>query len=181
MAKINPEAFPIGIYTAPDTITGEHLINWINDIEEFPKRLRELVQDLSEESLMWQYREGSWSIAQLVHHCADSHINSWCRFRLALTEDHPAIRPYDEKLWAQLPLSDDPDIEDSLLLLGALHRRWAKFLRQLTAQDRARTYFHPEHGDTFTVGETIGSYAWHSNHHLAHVKQAIARKGKFNG
>lgn len=171
--------FPIGHYTpnlTPDNATLQH---WINEIEQFPQRLTDTVSSLSQNQKNWRYRPGGWTIKQVVHHCADSHLNSMIRFKLSLTEPEPIIRPYQEADWAELPDSQLDDLTDTLLLLKGLHAKWGYLLRQLTAEQLQRTYIHPEHQSQFNLAETIGNYAWHGNHHLAHIKQAIAAKGSY--
>ncbi|MTI21812.1 putative metal-dependent hydrolase [Fulvivirga sp. RKSG066] len=171
--------YPIGEFVPPENITSADIEKWITDIEAFPSSLEKEVRSLSSEQLSWLYRPEGWSIRQVVHHCADSHINAYCRCKLTITEDTPEIRPYLEAKWAVLPDADNDDIGDSLLILEGLHRRWVKLLRSLKDEDLSRLYFHPEHGRKFRLAEVIGSYAWHCNHHLAHVKQAIEHEGKF--
>ncbi|MFK7969755.1 MAG: YfiT family bacillithiol transferase [Bacteroidia bacterium] len=172
--------YPIGIYEAPDEISPEMLESWICDIEAFPHRLRAAVQNLDSEQLAWPYRPDGWMIKQVIHHCADSHMNAWMRFKLALTEDTPAIRPYNEALWAEGADSIDDNIEPALTLLQGLHAKFGKLFRSMTEDELQREFFHPENETSFALVETIGNYAWHSNHHLAHVHQAIQHEGNFS-
>ncbi|WP_298761789.1 YfiT family bacillithiol transferase [uncultured Psychroserpens sp.] len=172
--------FPIGEFTAPQNISSEMISGWINDIEQFPKAINEAIKDLNVDQLKWQYRPDGWSIKQVVHHCADSHMNSIIRFKLALTEDSPTIRPYYEDRWANLIDGNDDSLDDTLSLLKGLHAKLSKLLRNISEEELSREFVHPEHGKRFRLDETIGTYAWHSNHHLAHVKQAIKYKGNFN-
>ena len=171
--------FPIGTYKVPHEITSETISNWINSIEKFPKAVLDATANLSVEQLNWVYRPNGWTIKQVVHHCADSHLNSMARFKLALTEDNPTIRPYEEQLWAELPDSLTNDITDSILLLNGLHAKWVYLLYNLSKKQLKRTYIHPGHDKQFTIEYTIGSYAWHCNHHLAHIHQAIKFENKF--
>ncbi len=173
--------FPIGEMPSEKHPTSAQLEQWILTIEQFPSTLQEVVKDLSVDQLNWCYRAGGWSIKQLVHHCADSHMNSFIRFKLALTEEVPAIKPYFEDRWAELSDSLDDNIEDSLLLLRALHRKWVKLLKSLSQEELNRTFVHPEHGTSFSLVENIGIYAWHCNHHLAHVRLAIEAEGGGKG
>ena len=123
------------------------------------------------------YRDGGWSVRQVVHHIADSHINSIVRFKLALTEDTPTIRPYDEALWAELGDARSAPVELSLALIDALHARWAVMLRGMTAEDFKRTFHHPEHDRTFPLDRTLAMYAWHGKHHIAHITSLADRMG----
>lgn len=171
--------YPIGKFIKPERINDHTIRQWIGDIEQFPKSLATLVAPLSTEQLNWRYRPEGWMIKQVVHHCADSHINSLIRFKLALTEDAPTIRPYFEDRWAELVDSLDDDLNDSLLLIKGLHSKWVTLLNSLSEQDLDKTFIHPEHGKSFTLRENIGIYAWHCNHHLGHVRQALAYRGEF--
>ncbi|HAA15695.1 MAG TPA: putative metal-dependent hydrolase [Cytophagales bacterium] len=173
-------SYPIGEFEKPRIIDQAQLNMWIGDIATFPDRLKVMVIVLTPEQLRWVYRPGGWSIKQVVHHCADSHINSICRFKLALTEDQPTIRPYMEDRWAALPFGAEDDLDDTLMTLTGLHSRWAKLLRVLNEEQLDRTYIHPDYEEPLTVRETIGMYAWHCNHHLAHIKQALDHQGSFN-
>ncbi len=172
--------FPVGEFQKPETITNEHIDQWKRDISSFPRRLKKLIEGLRSDQLRWKYRPGGWNILQVVHHCADSHMNSFIRFKLALTEENPTIKPYWENLWAEMPDTVDANIQSSLAILEGLHHRWIIMLNNLKSEDLSREFIHPEHGKHFSIAETIGLYAWHSNHHLAHVEQAIKYKGDFN-
>ena len=171
--------FPIGEFKKPDTIDNNQISIWIDDIEAFPNKVNQLTNNLSIEQLHWIYRPEGWNIKQVVHHCADSHMNSIIRFKLALTEDTPTIRPYFEDRWAKLIDNNDDDLQDTMALLKGLHSKLGKLLRNLSPEDLPKEFVHPEHGIRFRVDETIGVYAWHCNHHLAHIKQAIEYKGNF--
>lgn len=172
--------FPIGKYNPPSEIDQSKINEWIKVIEDFPSNVKAICSNLSTEEKNWIYRPGGWSIKQVVHHCADSHLNSICRFKLALTEDNPTIKPYTEHLWAELVDGTDDDLTDSLLLLTGLHAKLGKLLRSLSPEDLQRTYIHPEHGKQFNLAYTIGNYSWHSAHHFAHIQQALQFKGKFD-
>jgi DinB superfamily len=172
--------YPIGEFIKPQSIDAPIIKKWIGEIESFPERVNTITEGLSVAKANWRYRPNGWTIKQVVHHCGDSHINSFMRFKLVLTEDFPAIRPYFEDKWAELPDSLDDDLKDSILLLKGLHRRWVKLLKSLTESDLKKEFIHPEHGMRFSLDENIGIYAWHCNHHLAHIKQAIKAKGTFN-
>ncbi len=172
--------FPIGTFKKPESYTREELSIWINTIAEFPKTIQTLTHSLSVDKLNWRYRPGGWTIKQVVHHCGDSHMNSLMRFKLALTEENPKIKPYEEDLWAKLNDSLDDDITYSLNFIEGLHYRWVVLLRSLDEKQLERTFRHPEHGTTSTLAETIATYAWHCEHHLAHIKQALMFNGDFS-
>jgi hypothetical protein len=172
--------FPIGEYV-PNKNPNKDLINeWISDIETFPNQIKNLTANLSTEKLNWSYRPNGWNIKQVVHHCSDSHINSFIRFKLALTEDKPTIKPYFEDRWAELTDSQDNNIEHSLQLINGLHKKWVILLKSLTDEELKLEFIHPEHGKKFNLAETIGVYSWHCKHHLAHIKNAIESEGKYN-
>jgi len=169
--------FPIGKYQKPAQITPEILATYITDIESFPSRLKSEVEHLSNTQLDTRYRPEGWTIRQVVHHCADSHANALIRFKLAMTEDTPTIRPYYEDRWAELADSKTMPVEPSLQLLEGLHIRWTVILKSLNEKDLQKTFIHPEHGKSFKLDENTGIYAWHCNHHLAHITTLKERKG----
>ncbi|MGV3762672.1 YfiT family bacillithiol transferase [Parapedobacter sp.] len=151
-------------------ITTHVLENWMETIGSFPELLSLEVALLTDEQLDTPYREGGWTIRQVVHHCADSHMNAFVRFKLALTEDNPVIKPYHEALWAELHDTKSLPVASSLFILKGLHHRWYQLLKSLDDASLKRKYTHPERGQEFALDETIGMYAWHCNHHLAHIK-----------
>lgn len=171
--------YPLGKFVKPAAITSAQMEEWIAAIAQFPELLASEVAGLSEAKLQWPYRPEGWTIQQVVHHCADSHMNCLMRFKLALTEDQPTIRPYEEALWAQLADTTESPITWSLQLLDGLHKKWVFLLKKMTDEDFDRTFIHPEHGKSFSLREALGMYAWHSNHHLAHVRQAKMYRGNF--
>lgn len=171
--------FPIGQYNPKSDPTDEELERWIMDIDAFPTLLNHLVKELTVEKLQWKYRPDGWMIKQLVHHCADSHMNAFIRFKLTLTENTPVIRPYLEDKWAELTDATQDDLSDSLSLIAALHKKWVLLLMTLSSEELHLEFEHPEHGKKYNLADTIGNYAWHCNHHLAHVKQALAASGKY--
>jgi uncharacterized damage-inducible protein DinB len=173
--EIEKLKFPIGKFEKPTTMTKDILTKWISDISTFPKRLLNEVVNLTDEQLDTQYRPNGWTIRQVVHHCADSHMNSLTRFKLALTEDKPTIKPYFEERWAELLDSKSMPIEPSLKMIEGIHERWTVLLNNLTDDQLERIFIHPEHGKTFRVDENIGVYAWHCNHHLAHITETKKR------
>jgi hypothetical protein len=161
--------YPIGHFQAPDEITHDIRHEWITAIAILPRQVRELVRDMSEAQIDSPYRAGGWTVRQLVHHLPDSHMNAYSRMRLALTEEEPVIKPYDEAKWAELPDARTMPVEPSLDLLTALHSRWVTLLRSLGDADFDRTFVHPDLGRK-TISETTGLYAWHGRHHLAHIR-----------
>lgn len=169
--------FPIGDFAAPAEYTPALRSRFISEMEAAPALLREAVRGLSVEQLRTPYRAGGWSVAQVVHHVPDSHLNSYVRFKMAVTEDAPAIKTYEESRWAQLPDAEDPaTVEESLALLASLHTRWVRFLRGLSDADFGRTYRHPEMG-LVTLDRALAIYAWHGRHHTAHVTALREHKG----
>ena len=160
-------SFPIGRYVEPDVITPELREPAIEVIEALPARIREAVHGLSETQLDTPYRPGGWTVRQLVHHIADSHMNAYLRLKLALTEHNPTIKPYDQELSAASADSLLP-VEESLSLLDGLHSRWTALWRSLTPEQFSRTFDHPEIGRVVLDGH-LQIYAWHSRHHVAHI------------
>jgi hypothetical protein len=169
--------YPIGHFVKPAHFTLEIISKCISDIETFPMRLRMETAHLSQEQLDTQYRPQGWTIRQVVHHCADSHMNSIIRFKLTLTEDKPTIKPYHEERWAELADSRTLPIGPSLQLLEGLHARWVVLLKSLTEEELHKSFIHPEHGKVTRLDENIGIYAWHCNHHLAHITTLKKRMG----
>ena len=176
--ELNKLRFPIGQFEKPKQITNAHIENWIAAIGALPHQIETIVKHLSEQELNYKYRPDGWSIRQVVHHCADSHMNSIIRFKLALTEDMPTIRPYFEDRFANL-IDYSEDLDAPIAILKGVHQKLVILLESFDDNDLKRKYIHPEHGKQFSIAETIGVYAWHSNHHLAHIKQALQYKGKF--
>ncbi len=171
--------YPIGKFAKPESINATHQEEWIEAIARFPALLNVEVSELTKSELQWPYRPNGWTIQQVVHHCADSHMNCLMRFKLALTEEQPTIRPYEEALWAQLADTTESPVEWSLQLLEGLHKKWVFLLKKMTDEDFERTFIHPEHGNSFSLREALSMYAWHSDHHLAHVRQAKKYRGEF--
>ncbi len=162
--------FPIGHFEAPAQYTPSIIAEWIQEIADLPEQLWEATENLSDAELDTPYRPGGWTKRQVVHHLADSHINAYTRFKLAVTEDNPTIKPYLEGKWAEFEDGKTGAIAPSLALLEALHFRWANFLRTLDDAQLQRTFFHPEHQKSFSLAENVGVYAWHGRHHLGHVE-----------
>ncbi len=170
-------AYPIGRFVPAQSYTAADRVASIAAIEMLPADLRRAVADLSTEQLDTPYRDGGWTVRQVVHHLPDSHLNAYTRFKLALTETEPTIKPYEEALWAELPDSRSGDPELSLALLDALHRRWVVTLRHMTERDFAREFRHPEHTKLLSLDRVLATYAWHGRHHVAHVTSLRERKG----
>lgn len=167
--------YPIGPFEAPESVTPEHVTAWVDEIAAFPARLRAVVEPLGEEQLDTPYRPDGWTVRQVVHHLADSHLNSLVRFKWGLTEERPTIKAYYEERWAELADYAAP-IELSLAWLDALHARWVTLLRALDSDQLAREFVHPDSGPV-RLDVNIGVYAWHGRHHLAHVTSLIEREG----
>ena len=162
--------YPIGQFECPENITSNDVQKWIADIEELPAKLIDLVTGFTEEQLATPYREGGWTARQVIHHIHDSHHNGYIRFKWAMTEDTPTIKAYFENLWAELFDTKTAPIHLSLDLIKALHAKWVYFLKGLTEEDLKKAFIHPEGNVTISLAEDIGIYAWHGNHHLAHLK-----------
>ncbi len=168
--------YPIGEYKAPASIGPAEREAWIHEMEILPGKLREAVEGLSETQLDTPYRPGGWTVRQVVHHVPDSHLNSYARFRLALTENSPPVKPYKEAAWAELPDAKTAPIEVSLQLVEALHGRFVMLLRSMDEDAFARAFEHPEWGK-IRLDWTLGLYAWHCRHHVAHINGLRSRKG----
>jgi len=168
--------YPIGKYE-PQEYSDELKQVWLNDIRFLPQSLELSITNFDEAQMNATYREGGWTVKQVVHHVADSHINAYCRFKLGLTEENPTIRPYEEKLWAELKDTALVPVNISITLLFALHARWHLLLNEMTLEDYNRTVFHPEHKRNFTLWNLLGMYAWHGKHHVAHIQSLRERMG----
>ncbi|MCC3159347.1 bacillithiol transferase BstA [Hymenobacter sp. 15J16-1T3B] len=170
--------YPIGHYQLPEQpLTQEERHGYIQQLMALPTELRMALDGLSGEQFDTPYRPGGWTVRQVLHHLPDSHVNSYTRFRLALTEDNPTIRPYDESAWAQLPDVSIVPPDVSLILLDALHARWVVLLSQLTDEQWLRTWYHPEAQQTIRLDEALVMYAWHGRHHTAHITSLRKRMG----
>jgi|SRR5579862_328609 len=168
--------FPIGKYE-PEVYSDILKTTWLNDLRLLPQTLENTLSNLDEAQLQTQYRPDGWTVHQLVHHIADSHLNAYTRFKLGLTEDNPTIRPYEEKLWAKLDDVKTLPVNVSVTLLFALHARWYAALEQLTEIEWARTVFHPVLEKRITLWFLLGMYAWHGKHHVAHISELRRRNG----
>lgn len=170
--------YPIGPFRRTEIeSTAEERDEWIGAVSTLPTAFRAAVAGLSSEQLDHGYRPGGWTVRQLVHHVPDSHMNAYMRFKLALTEDEPTIKPYDEGRWADLPDVAAVDPAVSLALLDALHTRWVGLLDRLEPGDWSRAFRHPEHDRLIRLDEALAMYAWHGRHHTAHVVSLREREG----
>jgi uncharacterized damage-inducible protein DinB len=168
--------FPIGKFHYEGAPSEDQRRKFIGEIEHTPTAIRTAVQGLSPEQLDTPYREGGWNMRQVVHHVPDSHMNAYIRFKLALTEDEPTIKPYAEDRWAELTDSKSTPIEVSLALLESLHARWVRLLRSLGQEDWKRTFKHPELGPV-SLEKNLAIYAWHGRHHTAHITELRKKMG----
>ncbi len=176
MENIESLKYPIGKFQRPTALTQQDRIKLIKSIQKLPKRLTKTVEYLSEEQLNTPYRPGGWTVAQVVHHLPDSHVNSYIRFKWALTEDTPIIKAYDENLWSKTPDATTTDIKSSLQLLKGLHKRWSRVLTNMTEQDYARELSHPEWSSYLSLDTMLALYSWHCDHHLAHIRELVKRE-----
>lgn len=168
--------YPIGRFEIPPHVTDAERCTFIEQIAALPADLRQAVAALDEAQLDTPYREGGWTVRQVVHHVPDSHLNAYLRFKLALTESTPTIKTYEEARWAELPEARSAPIDCSLALLEALHQRWVLLLRVLAPAQFARSFRHPEMG-LMTLSQQMAMYAWHGRHHLAHITSLRTRMG----
>ena len=156
-----------------EKVKSAHLL----DIQQCPNLLEHAISNLDEHQLNIPYRDGGWTSKQVIHHVADSHMNAYIRFKLALTEDNPTIKPYDEAAWAELSDTKNLPVNISLTLLHALHTRWVEVMKNMSEADWQRTIFHPEHKRTMSLWNMLGTYAWHGKHHTAHITSLRERMG----
>jgi len=168
--------YPIGKFHFDGPLSSEQRTNCIAAIEQAPAALRAAVSGLSPQQLDTPYRDGGWTVRQVVHHIPDSHMNAYVRWKLALTEDEPTIKPYAEDRWAELADTQSTPIEVSLALLGSLHTRWVRLLQSLSPEDWKRQFRHPELG-VVSLEKNLAIYAWHGKHHVAHVAELRKRMG----
>ena len=171
---MNDLRYPIGKFHFEGALTAEQKQKSLDDLTNAPANLRAAVQGLSPQQLDTHYRPEGWTVRQVVHHVPDSHMNAYIRFKLALTEDEPAIKPYEQQLWAELGDSKSTPIEVSLAMLDSLHERWVQLLRSFTATDWKRTFRHPELG-LVSLERNLALYAWHGKHHVAHIAELRKR------
>jgi hypothetical protein len=176
MTDLDNLRYPIGCFTPAASSQAENRAAQMETLHLLPERLRAVTSGLSDAQLDTPYREGGWTVRQVVHHLADSHANAYIRFKLALTEDWPTIKPYDEAAWANLADGRLLPIDVSLALIAALHSRWVALLESLSEEDFKRGYNHPERGRQ-DLGTALALYDWHSRHHTAHIGSLRARRG----
>ena len=174
-SKHDETRYPVGRFDAPVSISADRRAAWIADVRELPAQLSAAVHGLNDTQLDTPYREHGWTVRQVVHHVADSHMNSYIRFRWALTEDHPPIKTYEQGMWAGLPDACTAPVAISLTLLEALHARWILLLTAMTDADFARGLQHPELGE-LKLDWMLGLYAWHGRHHTAHIQGLRSRQ-----
>ena len=173
---MNDPRFPIGKFSFQGPVTEDQRKNFIDAIEQAPSNLRAAVKGLSPQQLDTPYRDGGWTVRQVTHHVPDSHMNAYIRFKLALTEDEPTIKPYMEDRWANLNDTQSTPIETSLALLDSLHDRWGRLLRSLGPEDWNRRFRHPELGPV-SLEKNVAMYAWHGKHHVAHITELKKKMG----
>lgn len=170
------QQYPIGKYVE-QPFSEKQLQEWLNDIRFLPENLEHAVLNLDEAQLETPYREGCWTVKQLVHHVADSHMNAYIRFKLGLSEENPTIKPYNQDAWAQMPDTKNLPINLSFTILHAVHRRWYEILINISTEQWNRTVVHPEYNKQMTLWYLLGMYAWHSRHHTAHINSLRERMG----
>ncbi|MBK7763243.1 MAG: putative metal-dependent hydrolase [Bacteroidetes bacterium] len=170
--NLDPKRYPIGPCPYPELYTPELLQQYRNEIDVFPAALENVVQHFNEAQLQTPYREGGWTINQVIHHCADSHMNAVLRIKLALSIEHPTINPYPEEIWAEMSDYNLP-FNNSITLLFAIHRKLVKLIDSLTEEQWNRTYLHPQYQKVFTIKDVACLYAWHGKHHLAHITHTV--------
>ena len=178
-AEINALKYPVGKVKFPETYNRQYILQCIKELQEFPAAIKHETAGLDESSLAYLHRPGGWTIRQIVHHCADSHMNAFIRIKLALTEDKPVIKPYKEAEWAKLPDVVNAPVEWSLQVLEGMHNRFVVLLSAIDDAGFQQTYFHPESGKEVKMVELLFIYSWHCGHHLAHIRNAKKYKNKF--
>jgi len=170
------QRYPVGKYQKPEAVSAKQREGFVQEIDALSRNLQAAVLGLNAAQIDTPYRDGGWTVRQVVHHLADSHMNAVIRFKLALTEHEPVVKPYDEKAWAELPDSKTSPVELSLAIIEALHARWIACIRGQSAEKFDLTFRHPERG-IMTLNELLALYAWHSRHHVAHIVRLRERMG----
>lgn len=169
--------YPIGKFTAPTEYTNSYIKDKIAEIASFAERLKKEVSYLTNEQLDTPYRQNGWTLRQIIHHCADSHMNCYIRIKWALTENNPVIKFYHEDRWSELHDNLTMPIQPTISFLEGLHFRLSYLMASLSEDDLNKSFIHPEHNSEFQLKEIIGTYAWHGNHHLAHITELKKHKG----
>jgi hypothetical protein len=169
--------YPVGPFAIPRDVTAADRARYIEQIAAAPAELRRAVLGLTDAQLDTPYRDGGWTVRQVVHHVPDSHVNAYVRMKLGLTEERPRVKPYDQDAWIATPDVRATPVAVSLALLEALHDRWVRLLRGLEPQDFRRTIDHPDWRDPMTLDTVLAHYAWHGRHHVAHITGLRARRG----
>ncbi len=177
MNILESKKFPIGKFQENNTGCDIELDSHIKVIKNFPEKLKKLIEDFSDEQLDTPYRDGGWTVRQLVNHLADSHANSFIRFKLALTEENPTIKPYHEARWAELQDSISMPVKPAMRMLKGIHQRWYVLLKTMTNRQFERTFHHPENEEDHNLRYFSALYAWHCNHHFAHIEKLKIEKG----
>jgi hypothetical protein len=168
--------YPLGRFSPPTEYTAERRAAFVRDLAAAPAAFRAAVEGLTTEQRLTPYREGGWTVAQVVHHVADSHMHAYARMKFAATEDVPTIKPYDERVWAGFADASDADVDPSLQIIESLHARWTSWLRHLPQKDYERGLMHPERGP-MTIDRMVALYAWHGRHHVAHITELRKSRG----
>jgi len=174
---LEKHSFPIGRFVPAETYTDQSLRAWISSIRSVPTLLDYCIENLDEDQLNVPYREGGWNTIQVIHHVADSHMNAYIRFKLALTEERPTIKPYEEQLWAELPDVFDVPLNVSITLIHALHRRWTSMLMNMKEEDWKREYYHPGSKEYVPLWQFANMYSWHGKHHAEQIVSLRKRMG----
>lgn len=176
-AELEALKYPNGKFSARQHYTYEEVKKYVDEIAQFPVDLMKLSSELKEGDYKYSYRPGGWTIAQLIHHIADSHLNAYIRIKLTLTESSPVVKPYDENLWAAMPdANEGNDAHVSVIIISGIHHRMSKLLHSLDENAFEKNYFHPQYNQLFNLGYLCALYAWHGAHHLAQIRVALERK-----
>ncbi|MCC7505291.1 MAG: putative metal-dependent hydrolase, partial [Saprospiraceae bacterium] len=173
MRTLQELKYPIGQFTYGQSYTFDETRKNIKSIARTPKQLKKLLKKANNAQLESTYRKGGWTIRQIVNHLVDSHVNAYVRMKLAVTENAPIIKPYEENLWANTEDGKSGSVKSAIKLLSALHRRWVEFMESLSEEELERVYFHPANQRHVPLTESIALYSWHSRHHLAHIRIAL--------
>lgn len=178
--EVDASIYPIGKYKKPEKLEDASIKASIKSIQQLPKKLKKTAKKISNgKQLQSSYKNGGWSIEQIIHHLADSHMNAFIRFKLALTENNPTIKPYDQDLWSETSDIQIP-IKTSIELVKNIHKKWSALMKNMDINDLKRTYFHPEYKEKITLLEVIDQYAWHGNHHVAQIEVALKKANTKN-